>query len=83
MNSPFSDKANKYDQKIKEWRKISSLHLRSYLQSSASLGQRSMEVLIQRPGIFILECTRCVGGGSVCIPEHAQFKIYITEYSQH
>lgn len=82
MNSPFSDKANKYDQKIKEWRKISSLHLRSYLQSSASLGQRSMEVLIQRPGIFILECTRC-GGGLVCIPEHAQFKIYITEYSQH
>lgn len=82
MNSPFSDKANKYDQKIKEWRKIFSLHLRSYLQSSASLGQRSMEVLIQRPGIFILECTRC-GGGSVCIPEHAQFKIYITEYSQH
>lgn len=26
----------------------------------------------------------CVGGwDSVCIPEHDQFKIYITEYSQH
>lgn len=40
MASPFSDKVNKYNQKIKEWRKISYLQHRSYFQSNASLGQK-------------------------------------------
>jgi hypothetical protein len=77
-------KANKHNQKIKEWRKgyylqqVRKESCKSYLQSNSLPKPRCVGILFREPTHIHIE--KYFGDGHT--HEQAQFKMYITEHAQ-